>query len=910
LLQWVLGIAGLSVGTTLVATPLIKRLACRFGVIDAGEAQRKIHDVPIPLAGGLAIALAFASATLLLAFLGGPDLRSGYDTRLLAIALGGAFMLLVGLLDDVRGLNAYKKFLLQWSIGLFVSFLGLRIEHLVLPLGIELDLGIWAIPFTCIWIVGVCNAVNLIDGMDGLASGISALAFAFLFLIGLEVGNTDVALLCLALSAASLGFLVFNFNPATIFLGDTGSLFLGYLLATLSLEVFLGAGQGVPFLVPVLLLALPIGDTAWAMGRRFLQGRPIFSPDRGHIHHRFMAFGYTQRETVLTLYLFTVLLGHLSLIALQGNSPSAIEPCILLGVAAFLVALLVIEKSRLSGLVMRVRVLGSPLAAIDFTGSLAAVFLAFLLSNGTELEQLPSFLGDLGLYLLAMLPLRLGLLWWRGHYARSLEHLRLDVLALTYAAIVLGSSMTGAVLLTFFGKALLGPGFVLLEAAAAFLLLGLARVPMAYTQARQLAERQRRGNRRSLLVVDDAASGRLLAKYLIRSEAVFRPIGLVLPEDGKVSSHGGSAIQVLGSLEDLSLLIDRYRISDVLLAVERSTPGLRSRVGRVSGRRVHCWELPPSSDQRLLPEAKPLFPQPPEPRQERLPYLEGARVLVIDTARELTLALCRELLRHQPRRIAVLAKSESSLSELRETLGEADRGTELHWVLGHTGDRRALARLFERHAPEVVYHLALYQDLMAVQEQNVCEAVLQAIKGTQNLLEVAGRAGVRKFFFIADEHEEEPRDIIEATKRVASLLVQTVGRGYPSSVFCCLDLGEALSSAQRAATTPALLSTGLARLMETILEAGARARGGERYLLVRQERWWEEVSQNSLPQVNPPDDLAVAPFREVNESVLRQGVEDLFSLASRFKREELTSRLFGFVRHLQTEQIILEKQRP
>ncbi|NLC10635.1 MAG: undecaprenyl/decaprenyl-phosphate alpha-N-acetylglucosaminyl 1-phosphate transferase [Firmicutes bacterium] len=279
----------------LILTPFALRLACRIGALDK-PGGRKIHKEPKPLLGGLAVFLAFwLSVAIFLPFLGG-------GRELLGLFFGTTIILVLGIVDDLKRLSYKIKFAGQALAVLVVLLFNIRIQFLNLPFQGTIFLGAFVIPLTVLWLVGVTNAVNLIDGVDGLASGVAAInAVVIAYLTWGEIPL--VTFMALALAGAVLGFLPYNFSPAKIFLGDAGSLFLGFTLAVLAI---MGLTKQVTFttlLVPVLVLGLPIADTLFAILRRLKNKKPVFQADRGHLHHKLLDWGLSTRQTVLLLYL-------------------------------------------------------------------------------------------------------------------------------------------------------------------------------------------------------------------------------------------------------------------------------------------------------------------------------------------------------------------------------------------------------------------------------------------------------------------------------------------------------------------------------------------------------------------------------------------------------------------------------
>lgn len=316
------GIASLiiAMGVTWMVTPLVIRLANRLGAVDL-PAGRKVHREPVPRAGGLAIFAGFTAGLFFAAMAtgklwAGPELTSYW----LGLAVAATALLLTGLFDDLWGLSFHWKFVAQLLAAVYVWSSGFRVEILSHPLGGELQLGWLSLPVTLLWIVGITNAVNLIDGLDGLATGIALITTAAVAVFAIAGSQLGVAAASVALAGSLIGFLRFNFNPARIFLGDSGSMFLGFVLAVTSVRGSQKGPTAVAIVVPLLVLGLPLLDTGLTVLRRLyrLGARGvrsdntlrymirnfdhIFLPDRKHIHHRLLELGLSHRWSVIALY--------------------------------------------------------------------------------------------------------------------------------------------------------------------------------------------------------------------------------------------------------------------------------------------------------------------------------------------------------------------------------------------------------------------------------------------------------------------------------------------------------------------------------------------------------------------------------------------------------------------------------
>ncbi len=299
---YVVGFLAAVIGS-LALTPLVRATARRYSLFDPID-DRKVHSRQIPRIGGVAI-FATVMATLGLLWGFSRDVEWGDAGKLSVILAGATAVMLLGLWDDLRPMPARLKFLGQIAIAVGVYLAGVRVDLLSVPLGgaasVELNAVLSAI-VTVVWLVGITNAFNLIDGLDGLASGAALFALTTMFVVASIYGQTGAAFVTLVLAGATLGFLFFNFHPASIFLGDSGSLFLGFMLAGIGLLSSQKSPTVVALAIPLVSLGLPVLDTALAIFRRFLRGKPIFSADRGHIHHRLLSLGHSPRKVALLLY--------------------------------------------------------------------------------------------------------------------------------------------------------------------------------------------------------------------------------------------------------------------------------------------------------------------------------------------------------------------------------------------------------------------------------------------------------------------------------------------------------------------------------------------------------------------------------------------------------------------------------
>ena len=290
---------------TYISTPLIRRIAIKFEAVDEPD-KRRVNKRPVPNLGGIAIYLGFTAAVL---FGSEPAAdRTG-------IIMGGSLIMLIGVIDDIYELRPSVKLFGQLLAAIVLVFSGVSIEFISNPFSDSMIyLGIFAIPVTILWIVGVTNTVNLIDGLDGLAAGVSIIAAVTLFVVSLQEGQFITAILTAALAGSALGFLRFNFYPARIFMGDGGAMMIGYILASVSIIGALKSAAAMTLFVPVLALGIPIFDTAFAIIRRVYYKKPIARADHGHLHHRLLALGWNHKQSVLIVYIMSIVLGIVAIV--------------------------------------------------------------------------------------------------------------------------------------------------------------------------------------------------------------------------------------------------------------------------------------------------------------------------------------------------------------------------------------------------------------------------------------------------------------------------------------------------------------------------------------------------------------------------------------------------------------------
>ena len=313
-------------------TPPVKTFAEHVGAIDVPKDARRIHDHPVPRMGGLAIFMGFVLAVIVFV---------DFNIQVMGMLLGALIIAGMGAVDDIIGLRPWIKLAMQVLAALVAIRCGIIFTAISNPNFFSYDttipIGFLSLPLTLIWIVGCTNAVNLVDGLDGLAVGVSAISAFTMLVVSIFVAEPNMTFILAALCGACVGFMPYNMNPAKIFMGDVGSQFLGFILATVSIMGLFKLHTIITFIVPVLAMFIPLADTAFAFCRRILHGQSPFHADKGHFHHRLLAMGLNQKQAVAVLYGVSAVLGLVGVL-LSGQNVLLRIICV---VAAFAIAVAV-----------------------------------------------------------------------------------------------------------------------------------------------------------------------------------------------------------------------------------------------------------------------------------------------------------------------------------------------------------------------------------------------------------------------------------------------------------------------------------------------------------------------------------------------------------------------------------------
>ena len=562
---------GIALAISAALTPLVARWARAHSIV-AIPRQDRWHRQPTPLLGGVAIYVASTAAIVWF----GPR-----DARLAGLVGGGTLLFVTGLIDDFRHLRPHTKLIAQILAACVLVFSGVQIGT---PW-----LAAVAIPVTVLWVVGITNAFNLLDNMDGLSAGTAVIAAAFLFAFSLEINNLSTAILCVAVAGGALGFLLYNFNPARIFMGDSGSMYLGFTLSGITLLGTHEMASDIFFvlLVPAAMMGLPIMDTTLVTIVRTLEGRPLSQGGRDHLSHRLVAVGLSERQSVLVLYVLAAAFGSLGLVArAAGVWLSLLLAGVYLVVAVLFGAFLaqvriynpvqfaersasLVNRPVVNGMIMFKRELGE--AALDFVLVCVAYLGAFVLHYGFPNPAAPgpdpyaAMPGMLSASLPLVLAVKMSLLLVFQAYRGMWRYLGIADL-MTLAKVTLLSSTILVVALPFVVRSVIIPRSVLVIdfLLFTFLLIG-SRVSFAALND-TFARLQSRWQPH-VLIVGAGDLGELVLRSIIRSRpAAYRPIGFLDP-DPATRNRTLHSVRVLGTTDDLATVAGQHDVDLVVLAL-------------------------------------------------------------------------------------------------------------------------------------------------------------------------------------------------------------------------------------------------------------------------------------------------------------------------------------------------------
>jgi len=574
-----------------ITTPIIQHIGQKLNILDY-LSERKIHKKPVPRLGGIPIFMAFNLSVLLGILFKVEFLDEFLSRKWISFLIAQCIVLGIGLYDDIKKLKPGTKFIFQIFAGALLVVSGFGIQIVTNPLnGNPLHLGFLFPLVTILWLVGITNALNLIDGIDGLASGTAFIVSATIFGISFLNQNIGIALLSLIVAGSVLGFLKYNFHPAKIFLGDSGSMLLGFWLAVLSIE---GASKGATFIVilaPILALGLPIIDTFISMARRFLKsinlvdypvqkkklrilffkGFTMFEADKDHVHHRLLRLGLSQEKAVLILYGANVVLCGLAFLVIVFKS---LNTALFIGVV-FTAFLIGIKNLNYREFKVLENGLFIPIFDVNVINKriFQAIFDLFLISFSYYLSFILVFSGFggevKGVFIQTIpvvLAIKLIIFYFSSIYKGSWRYSSVGDLIKIIKAGVISSIVSALFLIIFFGvKSFGGVVFFLLDFYVLLSLVAGSRI--SYRVFDYYYHKNSKEEGRKIIVYGAGRRGALLVKEL-HYNGDLRPVGFIdddLRKRGKIQYD----VPILGTLKDLDKVIQRYKVSEIVLSTKK-----------------------------------------------------------------------------------------------------------------------------------------------------------------------------------------------------------------------------------------------------------------------------------------------------------------------------------------------------
>jgi UDP-GlcNAc:undecaprenyl-phosphate GlcNAc-1-phosphate transferase len=574
---------------SLLLTPLVRSVARKLGAIDLPD-ERKIHGKPIPRLGGFSIYVTF-NLVLLISyqfdfFFYPANFLRQMNFKWLLVASAIVFGL--GAFDDFKRMPPSIKLLVQILVGLMVALTSYRIEQISLPFG-SIQMGIWSIPATVLWIVAITNALNLLDGLDGLAAGTSLIVSLSMFGISLLNDNIGMALLSIILAGSILGFLKYNFHPASIFLGDSGAYTLGFMLSILSLQSNLKGTTTVVFLIPILVLGLPIMDTILSMFRRLLKslhiigadreknmlkflyfkGSTVFSADRGHIHHRLLQMGLNQKNAVVILYAVTLLLGSIALATVYFRNINQALLITSIAIASY-IGLRKLGYSEIQFLRN-----GALLPLFDFYlvsqrmvkvfVDIAFIALAYYLAFFLRFEG--EFDPAIRKYYLSTIPLvlsvKLLVFYFAGLYKGAWRYINVDDFLRILKAVVFGSAMAGLLLWMIPSLGIVSWPVFFIDFNLLFLFIAGARSSFRVLEHLHLANNHQ--GKKVLIYGVEKGSVYALDEFINNPRLNLSPVGFI-DDDQRNQGKQVNGYPVLGSLDSLENILKIHSVSEVIVS--------------------------------------------------------------------------------------------------------------------------------------------------------------------------------------------------------------------------------------------------------------------------------------------------------------------------------------------------------
>lgn len=860
-----------------VITYGIRQLAQRHHLL-AHPNERSSHTVPTPRLGGIGIVVAFMLTVLAYAWWQ-PAWATEHGAALSGLLLGGLLMAGLGLIDDFYTLPARLKLAGQVLIALVPILFGFRLTGIVFPTMVsqflessQISFGMLQIPLTLIWFVGVINLFNFMDGIDGLVAGVVVIAsIFFVFLVQPLSEVAWLSVLLVALAGASLGFLRFNASPASIFMGDSGSHFLGFMLAGLSLLYAPGDSPITSFLAPIILLSALLFDAIYTLIRRLLHEENIFTAHRSHLYQRLVILGYSHRQVTQYYYFLTFITGAAALIYFYSSSSFGEWMAVLSCLAVFSASIWVInrlEKRKGETIIIRNRYyLIIDLLLIPAVAAMSFLIRIDTLTIGNYFPQLQLFI-VISLIVKPVVYNIIGLYkrLWRyasiGEMVMIVNGAAVATLIVAIIIIILGTVVNIEIALQF-PRSILAIDFILTVIAVGGVrfysrLITIQTIPWSASPTINKIQNKK------VLIVGAGDTGATLAREMKQSPHYrITPVGFI-DDDArklKLSIHG---IPVLGKRRDIPRLVSEWGVQEVIIAMP-SAPGKTIReIVQICEQAKIPFKTMPSIYELLggVVSINQLRNIDIEDLLRRTPVhtdiaavselVQGKRVMVTGGGGSIGSELCRQILRCGPARLVIVGHGENSVFEIQNELFitarklGSMREEDIHGAIADIRFPQRLGHVFETHQPEIVFHAAAHKHV-PLMEFNAGEAITNNVTGTRNLLEAAVATGVEHFVMISTDKAVNPTSVMGASKRAAELLVHRAAKTHQKP-YVAVRFGNVLGSRgsvihtfrqQIAAGGPVTVTDPAMRrffmsipeAVQLVLQAAVLGQGGEVFML-------------------------------------------------------------------------------
>lgn len=813
----------LAVSLAWLITYSVREIARRRHLL-AHPNERSSHTIPTPRLGGIGIVIAFL--LVMLAYVWWQSAwATAHWSELSGLLLGGALMAGLGLWDDLYTLSPRFKLVGQVLIALVPVLFGLRLHGIVFPTAVssflpnyQVFFGPLEIPLTLIWIVAMVNLFNFMDGIDGLVAGVVVIASTFFVGLVLPVETAWLVVPLVVLSGACLGFLRFNANPASIFMGDSGSLFLGFMIATLAIIYAPGDITTTSLLAPILLLSALLFDAIYTLVRRLLQEEDIFKAHRSHLYQRLVIVGFRHRRVSEYYYGLSLIAGVSAVTYFYSTSVWGQWAAVVICLGAFLFTVwLVNQLEKKQGQVVIIR--NRYYFILDLLLIPAIAVMSFLIWVNTVTLQL--FLPQMRLFIILTLIIKPLVFYLMGFYRRLWRYASIGemVLIVNGAAVTTLVCSLSIIILGMifkvpaaqeFPRSVIAFDFLLTIAALGGLRFYSRLVTLRWSLwLKPISERQKI---KQVLIMGAGDEGATIARELVNNPAQrVIPVGFVDDNVQKLGLriHG---MPVLGTRHDIPRLVGELEIDEVIIAMP-SAPGKIIRViaqlcesvgvsyktmpsiyellsGNVSVNRLREVEI----DDLLRREPVEVD----EPGINS--YLSDKRVLITGAGGSIGSELTRQVARYGPAQLILLGHGENSIYAISQEMQNAFLDLDIQPCIADIRDAQRIEYLFRRYQPQVVFHAAAHKHV-PLMEINPCEAVANNIIGTQVILEAARQAQVERLVLISSDKAVDPTNVMGATKRIAELLVQEMAQrvrdgagSKPAPTYVAVRFGNVLGS--------------------------------------------------------------------------------------------------------------------